>query len=195
VENVSLNDSPLLDLTVAGDYIAVDRDRQGTLYEVAAGEFGPALDRLAAGYETDPDRRRDLRQEIHLQLWRSLAAFDERCSLKTWTFRVAHNVAVSYVNRERRQRAALVSLEETAIALADKPQDARIDERLVLERLFEMVRTLKTLDRQILLSYLEGMDAAAIAEITGLSAANVSMKVHRIKALLARRYLEERNHA
>ena len=34
-----------------------------------------------------------------------------------------------------------------------------------------------------------------IAEITGLSAANVSMKVHRIKALLARRYLEERNHA
>ena len=81
------------------------------------------------------------------------------------------------------------------MALADRPHDALIDERIALDRLFGLVRTLKALDRQILLSYLEGMNAAAIAEITGLSSANVSMKVHRIKALLARQYLEERNHA
>ena len=70
------------------------------------------LDRLAAGYEADPDKRRDLRQEIHLQLWKSFAAFDGRCSLKTWTLRVAHNTAASYVIRERRINANLVGLEE-----------------------------------------------------------------------------------
>ena len=81
-------------------------------YETAIREFGRALDRLAAGYEADPEKRHDLRQDIHLQLWRSFQVFDGRCSLKTWTFRVAHNTAVSYVNRERRKNAGLVSLEE-----------------------------------------------------------------------------------
>ena len=71
---------------------------QNELYTRAVAECGRMLDRLAAGYEADPDKRRDLRQEIHLQLWRSFEAFDGRCSLKTWTLRVAHNTAASYVD-------------------------------------------------------------------------------------------------
>ena len=77
--------------------------KRDELYAIASREFGPALDRLAAGYEADPEKRHDLRQDIHFQLWRSFEVFDGRCSLKTWTFRVAHNTAVSYVNRERRK--------------------------------------------------------------------------------------------
>src|SRR5437764_15188552 len=85
---------------------------QEELYRRAVAECGRMLDRLPAGYEADPDKRRDLRQEIHLQLWRSFAAFDGRCSLKTWTLRVAHNTAVSYVIRERRVNEKLVSFED-----------------------------------------------------------------------------------
>jgi RNA polymerase sigma-70 factor (ECF subfamily) len=43
----------------------------------------------------NPEDRRDLLQEIHLALWRSFATFDDRCSLRTWVYRVAHNVATS----------------------------------------------------------------------------------------------------
>jgi Sigma-70 region 2 len=86
--------------------------KRDELYETAIREFGRALDRLAAGYEADPEKRHDLRQDIHLQLWRSFQVFDGRCSLKTWTFRVAHNTAVSYVNRERRKNTGFVSLDE-----------------------------------------------------------------------------------
>src|ERR1035437_2056584 len=82
-------------------------------YETAIREFGRALDRLAAGYEADPEKRHDLRQDIHLQLWRSFEVFDGRCSLKTWTFRVAHNTAVSYVDRERRKNAGFVVSEKS----------------------------------------------------------------------------------
>lgn len=49
-------------------------DQDGRYLEVAA-EFGPALDRLARGYEADADLRRDLRQEIHTELWRCLAQY------------------------------------------------------------------------------------------------------------------------
>jgi len=83
--------------------------KRDELYETAVRDFGRALDRLAAGYEADAEKRHDLRQDIHFQLWRSFEVYDGRCSLKTWTFRVAHNTAVSYVNRERRKSAMFES--------------------------------------------------------------------------------------
>lgn len=168
---------------------------QRELYDRAVREFGRAIDRLAAGYEADPERRHDLRQEIHMQLWRSLAVFDGRCSFKTWIFRVAHNTAVSYVDRERRNRAPLVGLEEVEHTGRAADLGPEIDRRRALSRLSELIRTLKPLDRQIMISYLEEMDAAAIADITGLSPANVAMKIHRIKNILSRRFLEEQRHA
>ena len=169
--------------------------KQDGWYQTASREFGRALDRLAAGYESDPERRHDLRQEIHFQLWKSFEAFDGRCSLKTWTFRVAHNTAVSYVNRERRRRARVVGLEDIERTAASGEREPDIDRHRSLEHLSQLILGLKPLDRQIIICYLEGMDNASIAEITGLSAGNVAMKVHRIKNILARRFWEARPYA
>jgi len=164
------------------------------LYQTAVGEFGRALDRLAAGYEADPEKRHDLRQDIHLQLWRSFEVFDGRCSLKTWTFRVAHNTAVSYVHRERRKNSRFVGLEEVERATPGGDCEPDIDRERALAQLSDFIRRLKPLDRQIMISYLEEMDAAAIADITGLSPANVAMKIHRIKRILAGRFWGEKNY-
>jgi RNA polymerase sigma-70 factor (ECF subfamily) len=164
------------------------------LFDTAIREFGRALDRLAAGYEADPERRHDLRQDIHFQLWRSFEVFDARCSLKTWTFRVAHNTAVSYVNRERRKNAGFVSLEEIERTAPGDDHEPDIDRQRALQQLSEFIRQLKPLDRQIMISHLEDMDAAAIAEITGLSPANVGMKIHRIKNILSSRFTREKRY-
>jgi len=163
---------------------------QDSAYLAAAEEFGAALDRLARAYEFDDEKRRDLLQEIHFQLWRSFAKFDARCAVRTWVYRVAHHVAASYVIRERRRFATLVSLEELE-NLADK--DARPDTRLNLERLARLIQQLKPLDRQVIVSYLEDLDAESIAEITGLAPANVAVRIHRIKNVLARRFHEGGN--
>jgi len=163
------------------------------LYEAAAREFGRALDRLAAGYEADAEKRHDLRQDIHLQLWRSFEGFDGRCSLKTWTFRVAHNTAVSYVNRERRKSAMFVSLEEIELTASSSNRVPDIDQDRALRQLSQLILQLKPLDRQIMISYLEEMDAATIADITGLSPANVAMKIHRIKSILSHRFQKEQH--
>jgi RNA polymerase sigma-70 factor (ECF subfamily) len=170
----------------------VSRDE---LYETAVREFGRALDRLAAGYEADGEKRHDLRQEIHFQLWRSFELFDERCSLKTWIFRVAHNTAVSYVNKERRKRGMFVSLEEIQEEPSGDDRPSDVDQSRALQKLSKLILKLKPLDRQIMISYLEEMDAASIAEITGLSPANVAMKIHRIKNILSRHFSREQNHA
>jgi RNA polymerase sigma-70 factor (ECF subfamily) len=61
---------------------------QDDLYKEAVFAHGPALDRLARAYEADIEDRRDLLQEIHLALWRSFETFDDRCSLRTWIYRI-----------------------------------------------------------------------------------------------------------
>ena len=57
-----------------------------------------------------------------------------------------------------------------------------------MERLMALIRRLKPLDRQMMLLYLEGMDAASIGEVMGVSAGSVATKIHRIKNILARRF-------
>ncbi|MBV9932213.1 MAG: sigma-70 family RNA polymerase sigma factor [Alphaproteobacteria bacterium] len=158
---------------------------QDELFLGAIAEFGPALARLAAAYEADWDQRRDLLQDVKLALWRSFAGYAGQCSMRTWVFRVAHNTAIS--TRLRRRKLGLVSLDELAdLAAADDPE-ATVGNAHVLARLQAMIRRLKPPDDQVMLLYLEDQDAAAIAEITGLSAGAVATRIHRVKQLLSNR--------
>lgn len=161
---------------------------QDELYADAVAAYGAALARLARAYVTDPDRVRDLLQDIHVALWQSLARFEGRCSLRTWVYRVAHNVATSQAIRRRAGAPVLVGLDELDETPAAIDTDRNLDQLRALERLQALVRRLKPLDRQLMLLYLEGLDAASIGEVTGLSAGNVATKIHRIKAVLARRF-------
>lgn len=162
---------------------------QEDLYQDAAQTYGAALERLARAYEADPELRRDLLQDIHVALWRSFEEFDGRCSLRTWIYRVAHNVSASHVSCQLRTRSqALVGLEELEnLPDANSGQQAA-DRTQDLDRLLNLIQRLKPLDRHVILSYLEGLDGASIGEITGLSSGNVATKVHRIKNLLARQF-------
>jgi RNA polymerase sigma-70 factor (ECF subfamily) len=167
---------------------------QDQRYLEAAAEFGAALERLARAYEADPEHRRDLLQDIHLALWRSFTAWDGRCSMKTWTYRVAHNTATSHVIRQQRKNRGWVGLDELDRQSPNGAVEARAGERHALDRLMELIHQLKPLDRQVILCWLEGMDAASIGEITGLAPGNVATKVHRIKSVLTQRFHEGGRH-
>jgi RNA polymerase sigma-70 factor (ECF subfamily) len=166
---------------------------QERLYAEAVTTYGAALDRLAHAYEPDPDRRLDLLQEVHVALWRSFTSFDRRCSLRTWVYRVAHNVAISLVTRRLRRMPVFVGLEELESQADASDQEQALDHRRALDRMMTLIHQLDPLDRQVILLYLEGVDAGSIAEITGFSSGNVGTKVHRIKKLLAQRFHERRS--
>jgi RNA polymerase sigma-70 factor (ECF subfamily) len=171
--------------------MAAERPTQDELYQEAAGAYGGALERLARAYEADPEERRDLLQDIHVALWRSFGGFNGLCSLRTWVYRVAHNISASHVAQQRRKRPeVLVGLEELERMASPSPSPDETDRQQALERLLELIQRLKPLDRQVILSYLEGLDAASIGEITGISPGNVATKIHRIKRILSRRFQE-----
>jgi RNA polymerase sigma-70 factor (ECF subfamily) len=97
--------------------------------------------------------------------------------------------------RERRTNANLIGLEEIERTLESVDQPKDIDRERALEEVQALILKLRPLDRQIIISYLEGMDAASIADVTGLTAPNIAMKIHRIKKMLGRRIREEQSHA
>ena len=155
-------------------------------FSALATEYGPALQRLVRGYEADPALQQDLLQEILVSIWRALPAFEARSSLRTFLYRVAHNVAVTHVIKRRRDRLSRsISLDDEAdhVALA-RDALAQVEARDQLQKLAALIRTLRPQDAQIVLLYFEGLEHGEIAEVTGLTATNVGVKVHRIKSLL-----------
>ena len=168
-----------------------DEARVRALYDEAAASYGPALQRLTRAYEANPERRRDVLQEIHLALWQSLSRFDGRCALGTWVYRVAHNTATSVCIRRRRSAPDLVSIEDLDVPGPVPEREQAVDDGRAVERLLQLIHRLRPLDRQVMLLYLEGLDANATGDIVGLSPGNIATKLHRLKKVLAQQFKEE----
>jgi len=167
--------------------VTPDTVDQDALYTRVAAEFGPPLARLAAAYETDPSRQQDLLQEIHFSLWRSFATFRNQCSLRTWVYQVAHNTASAYVRGQRRRRRMhLVSLEDLDELVHQADVERLMDDAAMRGKIKNLIERLKPVDRNVLLLYLEGLKAAEISDVVGISPSNVAQKIHR-----ARKYLKQ----
>ena len=69
---------------------------------------------------------------------------------------------------------------------SDFERDA--DGRMSMDRLLGLIHSLKPLDRQVVVLYLEGLDAVSIGEVTGSSPGSIATKIHRLKKLLTRQF-------
>jgi RNA polymerase sigma-70 factor, ECF subfamily len=138
--------------------------RQDKLYEEAIAAHKSALERLVRAYEANPDKQGDLLQEVHLALWQSFQNYEERCSLRTWVYRVAHNTAASHVVRE--QRISLRKWVGLEMLDSEPSAPAGTERKLDLDRLMALIHQLNPFARQLMLLYLEGMDAESIGEVT-----------------------------
>src|SRR5262245_35753608 len=141
---------------------------QDARYAEAVAQWGAALQRIARAHEADPERRRDLLQDMHATLWKSFASFDGRCSLRTWVYRVASNVAATHVVRERRERTPLTTLDAIEQLPAETNPNDQVEANAALARVYALIHRLKAPDRQVMLLYLEGLSAEAIGEVTAL---------------------------
>ena len=104
----------------------MSRAQQDARYLAAARLHGAMIERLARGYEADPELRRDLVQEIHAALWRSFAIYEGQCSEKSWVHRIAHIVGVTHMmTGKRRRKLPLVALEQIeGLAGEDDPEQS-----------------------------------------------------------------------
>ena len=145
-------------------------------------ENGGALSRLAASYTNSAADRDDLVQEIALAIWRALPHFRGECSDRTFTFRIAHNRAVTYLTRRRAQEAEAVAATE----LADRAPnpEAGVVRNQQGARLRRAVCSLPLLYRQVVTLMLEGMEYDEMAQVLGISESNVGARLSRARQML-----------
>jgi RNA polymerase sigma-70 factor (ECF subfamily) len=143
--------------------------------------YGAALLRLTAGYADHPADREDLFQDIQMALWRALPRFRGDSSERTWVYRIAHNVAITNsIRRKRRREDALV--ERWDHRGTPETEYADTERRRLL---VQAVQQLEGSDKQIVLSYLEGLPSHEIAEIVGLTGGAVNTRLSRLRTRLA----------
>jgi RNA polymerase sigma factor (sigma-70 family) len=156
-------------------FVALVEDHKKILYKVAYA------------YCRNGEDRRDLVQEMVVQLWRSFARFDARVKFSTWMYRIAMNVAISHLRAEGRRIRDTLPLEDFAldIAAADHVAESDSDNMRVLHRL---IGTLDEMSRALVLLYLDGHGPEEIAAIVGITPGNVATRINRIKAKLQREF-------
>lgn len=132
-------------------------------------------------YCNNSDERKDLRQEITLQLWKAFPSFREQSKFSTWMYRVAINTAVTNIRKSKRHPIleALSEQQEDVIERDDIPD---MDEEI--NRLYRAINKLNDIEKGIIILYLEKNSYAEIGEIVGLSEKNISVRIVRIKAKL-----------
>ena len=153
----------------------------------ARDTFAELLDRhrkivfkVAHSYAWHPEDRAELSQEIALQLWRAFPKYDNERKFSTWVYRIALNVAISFVRDYSEKRARHVSFDESLHDQVDPGADdsEQAQQIAVLNR---VIARLDPLNRALMLLYLDEYSNAEIGEILGLSETNVSTRLSRLK--------------
>lgn len=143
--------------------------------------------KVANSYCRDPEDRKDLVQEIIIQLWRSFGRYDERYKLSTWMYRIALNTAISHYRRDRNRLESSVPLHESLLELADDDgAEIFLDGRI--KQLYELIGRLDELNRALMILYLDDNSYRDIAEVLGISETNVATKIGRIKNRLKQQF-------
>lgn len=135
--------------------------------------YANPMRRLCAAYAENRLDREDLFQDIFLAVWRALPAFRGDASVRTWVYRIAHNVALTWRARDRRRQVREIPLDE------DPGACTQLDfRRLALRR---AIAAMNPGDRTLTLLWLEGLSAAEIEEVTGIKSATVAVRLSRIR--------------
>jgi len=147
---------------------------------------GDALRRIARFYAGEDGEEEDLHQEILVQAWRSFPSFRGDASAGTWLYRVALNTALTWRRRAHRrsERRAPLDPEQEAGSVQ---QGSHESETAILAAFLD---TLGGVDRSVLLLYMEGLSHREIADVTGLSAGAVGVRIHRMKQVFTDRFVE-----
>ncbi len=136
--------------------------------------------KVASFYTDCKDDRDDLMQEIIYSLWKSFETFKHNSSLSTWMYRVAMNVSIFHLKKNKK-KVATIPIELESLDFADTNVDDFEEKLKILQY---HIKDLNLLDKGILMLYLESKSHEEIAEIVGITKTNVGTKLTRIKEKL-----------
>ncbi|KEO71987.1 RNA polymerase sigma 70 [Anditalea andensis] len=155
-------------------FLSVVQSNKGIIYKVANS------------YCKDVEDRKDLVQEIIIQLWKAFDDYNDNFKHSTWMYRISLNVAISFYRKESSRKKISNPFTDGIFNFPDN--DGIEDKETDLGILQQMIFQLKDFDKALMLLYLEEKPHKEISQIIGISESNVATKINRIKNSLKQQY-------
>lgn len=153
-------------------------------FEEIYHDYWKRIFRLCMGYVNDDDQAKDLCQETFVAVFQQLPKFRQESAVGTWIYRIATNICLRQINIEKRMPKS-----ELPYQLKDNSEkDQKLEKDQMTDFLYQCISELPELERIIISLELEEMKQAEIAEVVGISPANVRVKIHRIKEKLTEKF-------
>jgi RNA polymerase sigma-70 factor (ECF subfamily) len=142
--------------------------------------------KVSRTYCSNHECRRDLFQEIVLQLWRSYPSYNKSLKFTSWMYRVALNTAISQLRKDKKREVEYAG--DIPLNIANEDLYNEKEERA--EILHQAIAKLNKGEKSIIILYMDNYSYEEISEIIGISVSNVGVKINRIKSKLQKLLIE-----
>ncbi len=150
------------------------------VFETIYQTYWTKIFRLCRGYLGDDDWAKDVAQDTFVSVYHNLEKFRGEANIGTWIYRIAVNNCLRQIEKDKKLQKTSVP---DNIAETHEPNN-----QTQIDLLYKFISELKELDRIVISLELDDIRQAEIAQITGLSEANVRVKIHRIKEQLSKKF-------
>ena len=136
-------------------------------------------------FSKNEDEVADLFQETLINIWKGIINNNanmleaERDAQKAWVYRVTLNTCISWDRKKKKHTTVSLTMDVNLFSDTDS-RTRQVD------MLHERISRLQPFDRAIILLWLEDISYDEIADIMGISAKNVSVRLVRIREELKR---------
>ncbi len=170
------------------DRIIVDcivKDKKPNLFSLVVKNYGGAVYSKAMGIVKDDERAKEATQQTFIRAYQRLSDW-HGTSLGPWLLTIVSHVALNLLAKEQRY----TQVDVARLELTDEGYSEAREQQL--SRMEQAISKLSDQDRQIIqLHYYQKKKTDEVAVLTGLSHANVLVRLHRIRERLKKQLSQD----
>ena len=167
------------------DYFYINKIKQGdtSAFATLVNKHKDMVFTICVKIVKKPEDAEELAQDVFMKVYDKLDTFRGDARFSTWLYRIAYNAAIS---KTRKRRLEVEALNDYTINNYSVDNIKEELQTINNEELHHILKTaMDTLSEDdyliIKLFYLKELPIKDISEITGLSQANIKVKLHRIR--------------
>ena len=166
-------------------------DQKEKRFKEILEENGGRINRICQFYCRNVGDKKDMYQEVLVNIWKSLDTFRGDSTISTWIYRIAVNTSISFSGMASRDKKLYIDKVPQSLnfLLDENELDKKFQLEEQLEQLEICVNQLSVIEKILISLVLEGLSMREIADVVGLTEPNVKVKIHRIKEQLKQKLI------
>lgn len=146
--------------------------------------------RICFRFFADENEASDAAQEVFLKVFKAIARFEGRSSLKTWIYRIAANTCITIAEKKKREKEGLLQtmMHWWTSLKQDSPEDEilereirQLNQQVVSEKVAKLPESYRM---PVILKDIEGLPLEKISEILEIPVGTVKSRINRGRRLL-----------